>query len=172
MRVISIYQEHQTKFHSAAALGIFVADRPPPLPPRKSTTSPIRTTSNPTKVATWMSSIPMGLHEIDNHSLGTGRNSASSYLSSVIGDDIRTTINQRNISFVAIPDGEGGGMKVYPVDAAAMARFAALQSSTDLYVQPNVSESEKKVGSPLATLDKPATPGSSPNRGGFKGTGL
>jgi hypothetical protein len=93
MRVISIYQEHQAKFHTIDALKIPVGVTPPPLPPRKSPVNLIpqkKTSSDSKNVSEWVSAVQ------DESGVATPRKSSPT---SSFSNQLRPTISQKNASF-------------------------------------------------------------------------
>ena len=97
MRVISIYQEHQAKFHNTAALGIPISQIPPPLPPRAGPVVLLTHSKNNSKVSEWVSSVQ------DESGIPTPQGRSRTPSNSSLSQK-RPTISQRNVSFVAIPD--------------------------------------------------------------------
>jgi hypothetical protein len=108
MRVISIYQEHQSKFHS---IPLKEASRPPPLPPRKGRISPLKAVpsmNGEMKVAKWVENIPDG-EPVDEREVFHSNEKFCS---------LSTSKN-----FIAIPT-EDGHMETYHIDTEVLQNLA------------------------------------------------
>ncbi|KAJ3367898.1 hypothetical protein HDU91_000999 [Kappamyces sp. JEL0680] len=109
MRVISIYQEHQAKFHALSPPTSSRSEAPPPLPPRKQTLSPLKSAASmdgDTKIARWVDSVSRD-SPFEDTEIGAGRRTVSASDHPRSSAASTKTVSANDVSFIAIPNEDG-----------------------------------------------------------------